>query len=120
MFEVEIYSDRRGCEPITELLRDLRERSKTSKEDKIRYEKIFTYIRVLEEHGTRAGLPYVKHIGDGIWELRPANDRILFFYFKDDKTFVLLHQFKKKTQKTPIKEINQAKRNMKDHIERSI
>jgi len=44
-------------------------------------------------------------------------DRFFFFCFKGDK-FVLLHHFVKKTQKTPAREIEQAKRNLKDFIER--
>lgn len=77
-----------------------------------------TYIRVLQEYGTRAGEPYVKHIEEDIWELRPLDDRIFFFYFREN-TFVLLHHFLKKTKKTPRREIEQAKRNLADHVERS-
>jgi len=96
----------------------LQTKGKTSKSERIRSEKILTYIRVLQEYGTRAGEPFVKHIEDDIWELRPLNDRIFFFYFKDN-TFVLLHHFMKKTKKTPKREIEQAKRNLANHLERS-
>lgn len=93
-------------------------KGQTSKNDRIRSEKILTYIRVLQEYGTRASEPYVKHIEDDIWELRPLDDRIFFFYFKDN-TFILLHHFLKKTKKTPRREIEQAKKNQTDHLERS-
>ena len=63
------------------------------------------------------GQPYVKHIEDDIWELRPLRNRIFFFYWKDNK-FVILHCFTKKTQKTPAKEIERAKRNRKDFLKR--
>ncbi|MCL1882600.1 MAG: type II toxin-antitoxin system RelE/ParE family toxin [Defluviitaleaceae bacterium] len=53
-----------------------------------------------------------------IWELRPLSHRVLFFYWKDNK-FVLFHHFIKKTNKTPPREIEQAKRNMADHKERN-
>ena len=46
--------------------------------------------------------------GENKGELRPGNNRVLFFYHKDD-TYVLLHQFRKKTQKTPRREIDKAK-----------
>ena len=55
--------------------------------------------------------------GTDIWELRPANDRIFFFYRKDE-TYLMLHHFIKKTQKTPTREIEQAKRNLADFLER--
>ena len=60
----------------------------------------------------------MKHIEGDIWELRPLKDRIFFFYWKDN-TFILLHYFIKKTQKTPQREIEQAKRNLKDFLDRS-
>jgi len=50
--------------------------------------------------------------------LRPLDDRIFFFYFRDN-TFILLHHFLKKTKKTPRREIEQAKRNKADYLERS-
>ena len=48
-----------------------------------------------------------------IWELRPLDNRIMYAYWKDN-TFVLLHYFNKKTQKTPKSEIQIAKNNLKD------
>ncbi len=42
-----------------------------------------------------------------------------FFFSYTDDCFVMLHHFVKKTQKTPRKEIEQAKRNRKDYIERN-
>lgn len=48
---------------------------------------------------------------DGIselWEFRPGHNRVLFFYHKDN-TYVLLHHFRNKTQKTPRREIDKAK-----------
>jgi phage-related protein len=40
----------------------------------------------------------------------------LFFYYNG--TYVLLHHYRKKSQKTPQKEINRAKSEMKDYISR--
>lgn len=57
------------------------------------------------------------NIEDDIGELRPGNNRIFYFYFKND-TFVLLHQFRKKTQKTPQREIEKAKSERDDWISR--
>lgn len=78
---------------------------------------IFIVIQILAQHGTRAGLPYMKHIEGDIWELRPMRERVFFFCW-DGKSFVLLHHFTKKTNKTPRREIEQAKRNMQDFRER--
>ncbi|MCL2694182.1 MAG: type II toxin-antitoxin system RelE/ParE family toxin [Oscillospiraceae bacterium] len=75
-------------------------------------------MKRLEAHGTRVGFPTVRHIEDDIWELRPLDHRIFFFYWKDNN-FVMLHHFIKTTKKTPPLEIEQAKRNLAEHLERS-
>ncbi len=119
MYEIEFYQEANGDTPIRILLEDLQAKGKTSKHDRVRSEKILTYIRALEELGPRLCEPFTKHLTDDIWELRPFNDRILFFYFKDN-IYVLLHHFVKKTNKTPIKEIERAKKNKLTYIERSL
>jgi phage-related protein len=118
MYTVEFYRDRSGKSEIVELLDRLSAKAETSKTDRINKEKILSYIGALAKYGTRVGDPIVKHIEDDIWELRPLRNRIFFFYFGDN-TFVLLHHYIKKTQKTPVREIVQAKVNLEDYIERN-
>ena len=118
MFNIEFYQDHAGNEPIADYIRDLNTKALTSKEHRIRHKKIVEYLEVLSQFGTRAGEPYVKHIVDNIWELRPLNDRVFFFYWKDE-IYLMLHHFIKKTKKTPAREIEQAKRNLADFLERS-
>jgi phage-related protein len=118
MFEVEFYEDRHGRQPIKNVLLELRDQARSSKDARIQYEKILTHIRALETYGTRIGEPHVKHIDDDLWELRSLSHRILFFNWRDNK-IILLQHFVKKTQKTPVKEIDQARRNLKDFLERN-
>jgi len=118
MFKVILYEDRQGRSTVKEYIKELEKKAQTSKDGRVRLRKIMEYIAILRQYGTRIGQPMVKHFDGDIWELRPTNDRILFFFWKDD-TFVLLHHFVKKTNKTPAREIEQAKRNLKDFIERS-
>ena len=73
----------------------------------------------MRKEGKQAGEPYIKPLADEIWELRPIKDRILFAAW-DGKGFILLHHFVKKTQKTPPREIEQAKRNLADIKERGL
>ena len=47
---------------------------------------------MLEKHGLKIGQPYIKHLKDEIWELRPLRDRILFAHYENN-TFVLLSVF---------------------------
>ena len=116
MYRVEFYKDKDGNEPVKEYISSLA--SKNDKDSRINLNKIRDYIKTLSEYGTRAGEPYVKHIDGEIWELRPLRNRILFFGYDGDKIILLSH-FIKKTQKTPQREIDKAKRLMKDHKERS-
>lgn len=50
-------------------------------------------------------------------QIKAVNNRVLFFYFKND-TYVLLHHFRKKTKKTPQREIVKAKAERDDWIKR--
>lgn len=68
--------------------------------------------------GLSIGMPYIKHIENNIWELRPLRDRILFAYYEDNK-FILLNYFIKQTQKTPEREIEKAKSLLKEYKLRS-
>ena len=117
MYEVITYKDRAGNDEIKEYIDGLNKKIDTSKDARIKYKKIMEYIGQLKKYGVAAGEPAVKRINENIWELRPINDRILFAHWKDN-IFILLHQFVKKTNKTPPREIAQAERNLKDFKER--
>lgn len=117
MYRVEFYSDKDNHSDIEEFLDELKEKSKTSKNDRIQLKQILFYIDLLSKVGTRLGDNYTKFIEDGIWELRPGFNRIFYFYYDNDQ-FVLLHHFRKKTQKTPKKEIVRAKNERDDYLNR--
>ena len=93
-------------------------RKRNDKNSRIKLNKINDYIEALSKYGTYLGEPYIKHLDGEIWELRPLKNRIMFFAY-DGKQFVLLSHFIKKTQKTPKREIDKAKRLMKDYLERN-
>lgn len=50
-----------------------------------------------------------------IWELRPGNNRI-FYFFCDTDGFILLHSFRKKSKKTPHREIEKAKSERNNYL----
>jgi len=117
MFEIRFYRNEKGESEIEKWVRDLAKESETNKDSRINLNKLYLYFGLLKEKGTRTGEPYMKYLEDGIWELRPVDNRVLFFYWEND-TFVLLHYFRKKTQKTPKREIEKAKRNRDDLLRR--
>jgi len=117
MYKIHFYKDRRGKRPVAEYFKELAR--KKDKGSRIKSEKINDYMQALQVGGTRIGEPYIKHLRGGIWELRPLQDRVLFAAW-DGKSFLLLHHFVKKTQKTPPHEIEQAVRNLADMRERGL
>lgn len=117
MHKIFFYKDRNGNEPVAAYIDELSR--KTDKDSRVKFNKLRDYIKMLSIYGTQAGEPYMKHLDGEIWELRPLRDRILFAAWYNDG-FVLLHCFMKKTQKTPAREIDKAKRELADMKERSI
>lgn len=116
MYEIIFYEDSKGNKPVLEFI--MRLAGSNGKDSRIKLKKVQEYINVLQTYGASMGEPYMKHLDGDIWELRPTSDRILFAGFVGGK-YVLLHQFSKKTQKTPSREIEQAKKELEDFRERS-
>ena len=60
----------------------------------------------------RLSTKFVKHIEDGMFELRAEHGRNIFrvfFIFDEGNIVLLFNGFQKKSQKTPRNEIEQAK-----------
>ena len=93
--------------------------NKKDKDSRVKLNKITAYIDLLSLNGISIGEPYIKHLNNDIWELRPLRDRILFAYFDNNK-FILLSIFLKQTQKTPQREIEKAKKLLEDYRKRGI
>ncbi len=116
MYEIYFYRNSSGKEPVLDYLNELK--SRTDKDSRIKLNKINDYIEALSKYGLQLTEPYIKHLEGDIWELRPIRERIFFVVWYDN-SFVLLHHFMKKTQKTPQHEIERAKRELKDLRDRS-
>lgn len=117
MYKVGFYEKSDGVSELWDFIEKLRLKSATSKDARVQYKQISFYIQLLQENGTYLPNTITKHIEDDIWELRPGNNRIFYFYFNND-TFVLLHQFRKKSQKTPRREIVKAIAERDDYLSR--
>lgn len=73
--------------------------------------KIVQVLGLLKEFGIHLGMPHSKKVvGTPLWELRVlGKDNIRVFYIaQSGKTFLILHGFQKKKQKTDKKEIKIA------------
>jgi phage-related protein len=68
-------------------------------------------------HGSNLGLPHTKSLSDGLFELRLKNKEgtgRVFYCTKVGKNIVMLHSFVKKSQKIPKKEIDVARKRLKE------
>ena len=117
MYTVMFYETADGRSELWDFLEELRMKAATNKDARIQHKQITLYIQLLQENGTRLNENITKHLEDGIWKLRPGNNRVFYFFFEND-TFVLLHHFRKKSQKTPKREIEKAKNERADYIAR--
>ncbi len=106
------YFTRSGRKPVFEFIEEQGEKEQA---------KIYRNISMLREQGYMLHRPYAAKITEKIHELRVEavqdNFRILY-YFNFGERVVLLHAFKKKTQKLNRVDIETAENRMKDFIER--
>ena len=107
------YETLSGSCPVYEFLESLSHKH---------HAKAIRNLELLEKFGQNIGRGYISKVRDELWELRIrfANDISRIFYFiPRGNTFVILHGFIKKTQKTPINEINISLKRMRDYLERN-
>ena len=115
MKEIYFYTDEKGRSQVDDYCKIFM--LKNDRNSRINHEKIGDYLNALSIGGTSIGYPYVKYLGNKIWELRPLKNRILFF--ETNECYIMLNAFEKKTRKTPTKEIQEAKYLMKRYLERN-
>ncbi len=79
--------------------------------------KIQQSITLLCDRGPFLKPPYIKKLQRNLYELRiQGGIAIRIFYSIKNKSYYLLHAFKKKSQKTPLKEMKIAIDRMKEII----
>jgi phage-related protein len=98
-----------GAEPVRDWLRDF------PREDR----RAIGHGLMVLEFGWPVGMPLAKSMGHGLHELRVTvsgnrNVRILF-YVDAQQRIVLLHGFVKKTARTPLVDLDLARKRMKQH-----
>ena len=75
------------------------------------------YIAYLEEMGEWVRRPVGDYLGEKLYELRPKQTRIIYFFMLKEYA-VLVHAFRKKTNAVPDSEIRTALQNMEDFVSR--
>ncbi len=108
-FIIDFYVKKTGEAPAEEFIRSLDAKMKA---------KIFKILDILEENGPTVRMPYSECLEDGIFEIRAkqgSNITRVLYFFRSGNRIILTNGFVKKTQKTPKKEIELAKRYRADY-----
>jgi len=116
MFNVENYTSESGRDYIREYLEKL---AKDNKRNDLN--QILETVKNLSEYGPDLKKHFpklVKHIEADLYELRPGRNRIFYFYFKQNG-YVLLHAYYKKTREAPDRELNLARKRLKEYKRRN-
>ncbi len=115
-WQVEYYKKENGKIPVLDYLLTLPPKLRA---------KVFSEIELLEKHGSALREPYTKAIkGDkykDLFELRikfSSEISRIFYFTYHNNTFVLLHGFTKKTDRTPPSELDRAMRYKEDYERR--
>ncbi len=112
-WKVVLYGSPSGDYPVQEFIDSLEIKAQV---------KVRNTVKLLQEFGIRLGLPHVKKLtGTDLWELRIlGSDSLRLVYVAvTGRTFVLLHGFKKKKDKTPQKEIRIAEDRLAEYRSRT-
>ena len=113
-WRIKVYESPNGDKPVEDFVKSLNERVQI---------KVSNTLDHLEEFGTKLGYPHFKKLtGSTLWELRIIGaDSIRIFYVTvTGKVFLLLHGFKKKSQKAPRQEIIIAQKRLHEYQSRKV
>lgn len=121
MYNIEFYTNKTGQSELLDFLESLRVKSINGNKDaRIQFDQIVYCVTLLKQNGPalKTNKKVTKHIQGDLWELRPGRNRVFYFFYDGAGTYVLLHHFLKKSQRTPSKEIKKAMKEMNDYLAR--
>ena len=104
-WNIVVFESARGEKPVEEFIKSQQSQTQS---------KIADLTDMLEKYGPMLGMPHVKKLEKNLYELRiRGREEVRIFFTFKGKNIYLLHGFKKKTQKTPQKEIEIALKRLK-------
>ena len=108
-WRIEFYGTGKSKSPVVDFINEL----PASERAKVR-----NVLRLLREFGTFLDLPHARPMSgrSKLWELR-AGDVRLFYFAHTGRRFIVLHGYRKKSQKAPAAETATAERRMKQFLE---
>ncbi|MHB0875410.1 MAG: type II toxin-antitoxin system RelE/ParE family toxin [Anaerolineae bacterium] len=103
-WRIEFYSDSRERIPAYEFIQSLAPQDHAA---------CLRALDLLAHYGPRLSMPHARHIEGKLWELRAGPGRL--FYFLDvGQTFIVVHGYRKKSQRAPKREVQTAIRRMNE------
>lgn len=111
-WSVELYARRDGFSPVAEFIE-----TQSSSNQAV----IFAELDDLAEFGLMPRGNKLRCLEGKLWELRFHGERLSFrllYFAHSGKRIVVLHGFCKKTQKTPKRELEVARRRLHDYLDR--
>jgi phage-related protein len=102
-WQIETYKTSGGQEVVEEFIYKMQAPTQA---------KLWRLLDMLERFGPELGMPHTRAMGGGLYELRVRGKQEVrvFYVFAKGHTVYLLHAFQKKTQATPKKELDVARR----------
>ena len=89
MKNVYFFVDEKGNNPVRQFIETLPDKEQA---------KIAAYVSELKIQGHNLRRPLADYLGEGIYELRPKDNRVFYFFLMKDN-MVLVHAIRKKTNK---------------------
>ena len=106
VLRVIFYRSESGVEPVREWLKELRKDDRKAVGEDIK----------TAQFGWPLGMPLIRKIEKGLWEVRSniTNGIARTFFTVEKDTMILLHGFIKKSQETPLNELQTVKRRLRN------
>lgn len=100
MWEIKYFELSNGRRPVFEFIDSFQMPTQA---------KVAEQLQLLEEYGPKLGMPHSRLLTKKIYELRiRSKQEIRIFYAFKHGSITLLHAFRKKSQKLPLKELRVA------------
>ncbi len=100
MWKVKFFQTERGDYPVKDFI---------TEQDSETYARIILSIQLLRDNGPFLKPPHIKKLRPKLYELRIKSvNPIRIFYTIYENEYYLLHAFKKKSQKTPPRDLKLA------------
>lgn len=109
--KVNFYQTASGRSPVEDFIKDLQ------KADQARFAEVIVGI---EEFGLGYSRVQFKPLRGKLWEIKfsaPGGGYRLAYVIVDNDEMVILHSFKKTTQKTPTRDLDLAEKRMKEVLD---